>query len=51
MFTGRIEHVGTVAEIPGELLLVTSDVTVAPETMSICALCAVTVSSTSCGSA
>ncbi|MFC6157626.1 3,4-dihydroxy-2-butanone-4-phosphate synthase [Kribbella jiaozuonensis] len=30
MFTGRIENVGTVAEIAGELLRVTSDVAVAP---------------------
>ncbi|WP_329004970.1 3,4-dihydroxy-2-butanone-4-phosphate synthase [Kribbella sp. NBC_00709] len=30
MFTGRIEYVGTVAEIAGDLLRVTSDVVVAP---------------------
>ncbi|NUR96800.1 MAG: 3,4-dihydroxy-2-butanone 4-phosphate synthase [Kribbellaceae bacterium] len=30
MFTGRIENVGTVAEVAGELLRVTSDVVVAP---------------------
>ena len=30
MFTGRIEHVGTVAAIEGDLLRITTDVAVAP---------------------